>query len=180
MRRSSLSLTALALIVGACARDPITSSPVAARDVNPHVIGEVCDFITFGRLIVEDDAGNMIVISGNAGGNAPGGGILGEVEIHANGTTYHVHTVDQYGPPLIGDTFGPFAGNPNARVIVGDTEDGTEVHLRLVDDPTPGGGEPGTLEGDMVFLEIGGSTVLTARNIELGNIQLHLNCRGPK
>jgi hypothetical protein len=153
---------------------------VAARDVSPHVLGDVCDFIAFGRLIVEDDAGNRIVISGNAGGNAPGGGILGAVQIHANGTTYQVHTIDEYGPPLSGDTFGPFAGDPNARVIVGETDDGTEVHLRLVDDPTPGGGEPGRLEGDMVFPEIGGTVVLTGRALELGNIQLHLNCRGPK
>jgi hypothetical protein len=32
----------------------------------------------------------------------------------------------------------------------------------------------------MVFPEIGGTVVLTGRALELGNIQLHLNCRGPK
>src|SRR5215218_1094926 len=49
----------------------------------------VCDFITFGRLVVEVD-GEKVVISGNAGGNQPGGGTLAEFHVEANGVDNHV------------------------------------------------------------------------------------------
>ena len=173
---------ALTLALAACMGDPATSPRQQASGPNLHVIDEVCDFITFGRLIVEDDAGNQIVISGNAGGNKPGGGILGEFEVHVGDAKYTVHEITQYGIPAANDPFGLFGGNQNARVIVGETSDGTDVHLRLVDNPAPGEGEPGPAEGDQVYLQIpdGGTVILSARGIDQGNVQLHTQCRGPK
>ena len=52
--------------------------------------------------------------------------------------------------------------------------------LRLTDNAAPGQGEP-TSEGDMVYLKIGSTEVLGSSGIatQQGNIQLHLNCRGP-
>ena len=161
------SLLATALGLGACSGDPVSAPTPESPRADFHT-QNVCDFVTFGRLIADG-----IVISGNAGGNAPGGGILGEIEIHVNGTTYHVHTITEYGIPDASDTFGPFAGDPDARVIVGTTDDGVEVHLRVIDN-----GEPGR-NNDEVFLEIDGDVILGAQTIDQGNIQLHLNCRGP-
>jgi hypothetical protein len=135
----------------------------------------VCDFITFGRLVVEV-GGEKIVISGNAGGNAPGGGILGEMEIDVGDDKYHVQTIDDYFMP----TSGPFANDPWARVILGASKSGASVELRLRDNPAPGGGEPGPLEGDMVYLNINDDVILGPATIDQGNIQLHPQCRGPK
>jgi hypothetical protein len=133
----------------------------------------VCDFITFGRLVttVGDD---KIVISGNAGGNAPGGGILGTIEISVGGTQYLVQTIESYGPTTSGVLFP----DPFARVITGHS--GTHlIELRLRDDPNPGQGEPGTAEGDKVWLKIDNTVVVPLQTLDQGNIQLHLNCRGP-
>jgi hypothetical protein len=140
----------------------------------PAPPAQLCDFITFGRLTF-DVGGQKVVISGNAGGNAPDGGILGEIQISIGGTDYHVKTIDSYGPttnaPLFPDQF--------ARVIKGMS--GTHsVELRLRDDPNPGKGEPGTQEGDKVWLKIDGVVVVPTQTLDKGNIQLHLNCRGPK
>ena len=65
--------------------------------VNHHVAPPppICDFITFGRLVTEVN-GQKVVISGNAGGNKPGGGILGEFHIEANGVDNHVADIDSY------------------------------------------------------------------------------------
>ncbi len=134
----------------------------------------VCDFITFGRLVL-DVGGDKVVISGNAGGNAPDGGILGEIEISIGGVDYHVHTIDTYGLP----TNQPLFGDPFARVITGKSGNHT-VELRLRDNPNPGQGEPGTQEGDKVWLKIDGVVVVPTQTLDKGNIQLHLNCRGPK
>jgi len=139
----------------------------------PFVPPPICDFITFGRLVttVGDD---KVVISGNAGGNAPGGGILGTIEISIGGTQYHVPTIESYGPTTSGVLFP----DQFARVITGHS-DGHLIELRLHDDPNPGQGEPGTLEGDKVWLKIDGTVRVPLQTLDQGNIQLHLNCRGP-
>ena len=134
----------------------------------------VCDFITFGRLVIEV-GGQKVVISGNAGGNKPGGGILGEFHIEANGTDNHVANVATYGP--IAD--GPLSGSayPNARMVTGTAKNGTEVELRLWD-----GGEPGK-GTDVVYVKLGGasgSVLLDVEDIDQGNMQYHSTCRGPK
>jgi len=133
---------------------------------------QICDFITFGRLVVEV-GGQKVVISGNAGGNAPGGGILGEIEISIGGVDYHVHTIDSYALP----TNNPFLGDPFARVITGKSG-ANNIELRLRDNPNPGQGEP-TSEGDKVWLKINGVVVVPTQTPDQGNIQLHLTCRGP-
>jgi hypothetical protein len=136
-------------------------------------VPQICDFITFGRLVVEV-GGEKIVISGNAGGNAPDGGILGEIEIDVGDTKYHVHTIDTYGLT----TNAPLFPDPFARRITGLSGTHT-VELRLRDNPNPGQGEP-TSEGDKVWLKIDGVVVVPTQTPDQGNIQLHLNCRGPK
>jgi len=133
---------------------------------------QICDFITFGRLVVEV-GGQKVVISGNAGGNAPDGGILGEIEISIGGVDYHVHTIDSYFKP----TNAPLANDPFARVITGKSG-ANNIELRLRDDPNPGQGEP-TGEGDKVWLKINGVVVVPTQTPDQGNVQLHLNCRGP-
>jgi hypothetical protein len=134
---------------------------------------QICDFITFGRLVL-DVGGDKVVISGNAGGNAPDGGILGEIQISIGKVDYHVHTIDTYALP----TNQPLLGDPFARVITGKSDTHT-VELRLRDNPNPGQGEPGTQEGDKVWLKIDGVVVVPLQTLDKGNIQLHLNCRGP-
>jgi hypothetical protein len=132
---------------------------------------QVCDFITFGRLVTEVN-GQKVVISGNAGGNKPGGGILGEFHVEINGVDHHVSDIDTYGPIASGALSG--AGFPNARVVTGTSKDGVDVELRLWD-----GGEPGK-GTDWVWVSLDGQVVLTARTIDQGNMQYHANCRGPK
>jgi hypothetical protein len=134
------------------------------------VIPNPCDFITFGRLVTED-GGTKVVISGNAGGNRPGGGILGEFHIDVNGTDYHVSDIASYGP--IGA--GPLSGLVNSRVVTGTARNGAAVELRLWD-----GGEPGK-NTDRVYVKINGSVVLSAtgQTIDQGNMQYHPVCRGP-
>jgi hypothetical protein len=136
------------------------------------VVPPICDFITFGRLVTTVN-GDKVVISGNAGGNAPGGGILGEIQISIGKVDYHVKTIDTYtlttNQPLLGDSF--------ARVITGKSGTHT-IELRLRDNPNPGQGEP-TDEGDKVWLKIDGVVVVPLQTPDQGNIQLHLNCRGP-
>ena len=136
------------------------------------VVPQICDFITFGRLVttVGDD---KVVISGNAGGNAPGGGILGEIEISIGSVKYHVSTIDSYALT----TNAPLFLDPFARVIRGKSGTHT-IELRLRDNPNPGQGEP-TDEGDKVWLKIDGVVVVPLQTPDQGNIQLHLNCRGP-
>jgi hypothetical protein len=183
MRKSHLLIAvASTALISACGHDPVGPAMTAGDDPSLGIVPpkdcppkKVCDFVTFGRLITTDDEGNTIVISGNAGGNAPDGGILGEIEIHVGDATFHVHTITAYGLA----TDEPFSGDPNARVIIGTTDDGTVVELRLVDDPDPGQGEPGPAEGDQVYLVIDGTVILSPRPIEQGNVQLHLVCRGP-
>jgi hypothetical protein len=166
MRRSYALLSSLTtvLVLGACSGDPNAPSVSEVQGLGLHVTGRVCDFVTFGRLIA-----NGIVISGNAGGNAPGGGILGEIEIHIGDQKIHAHTVTEYGRPLA----GVFGGILNARTIVAVGTGGENIVLRLIDN-----GEPGK-NLDRVFLRINGVVVLGAQTIDRGNVQLHLNCRGP-
>jgi hypothetical protein len=142
-------------------------------NIVPHVIAPpLCDFITFGRLVTQV-GGDKIVISGNAGGNKPGGGILGTIEISVGGVQYHVPTVETYALPTSGVLFG----DPFARVITGHS--GTHlVELRLRDNPNPGQGEP-TDEGDQVWLKIDNTVIVPLQTPDKGNIQLHLHCRGP-
>ena len=135
-------------------------------------VPQICDFITFGRLVTTV-GDNKVVISGNAGGNAPGGGILGEIQISIGKVDYHVQTIDSYTLT----TNAPLLGDPFARVITGKSGTHT-IELRLRDNPNPGQGEP-TDEGDKVWLKIDGVVVVPLQTPDQGNIQLHLNCRGP-
>jgi hypothetical protein len=132
-----------------------------------------CDFITFGRLVTEVN-GKKVVISGNAGGNAPGGGILGEFHIDANGVDNHVADIATYGPI----TSGPLSGSayPNARMVTGTAKNGVKVELRLWD-----GGEPGK-GTDVAYVTLDGVKLLgnSGQLIDQGNMQYHANCRGPK
>lgn len=132
---------------------------------------QLCDFITFGRLVVE--VGNKkVVISGNAGGNMPGGGIMGEFHIEANGVDNHVANVATYGAI----TSGALNGLTNARVVTGTAKNGVAVELRLWD-----GGEPGK-GTDKVYVKLGSTEILGAAGkfIDQGNMQYHPTCRGPK
>ena len=134
----------------------------------------VCDFITFGRLVWEEGT-QKVVISGNAGGNAPGGGILGEFHIEVNGVDHHVSTISTYGPiaaaPLASATY------TNSRRVTGTDKDGHAVELRLWD-----GGEPGK-DTDRFWFSIAGASVgnaTTGNLIDQGNMQYHPQCRGPQ
>lgn len=133
----------------------------------------VCDFITFGRLVTEV-GGNKVVISGNAGGNAPGGGILGEFHIDVNGVDNHVSDIASYGPIATGPLSG--AGFPNSRIVTGIAKNGNSIELRLWD-----GGEPGK-GTDRVYVKINGAAVLGTPGpfIDQGNMQYHPECRGPQ
>jgi len=134
--------------------------------------GPPCDFMTFGRLVTEH-GGEKVVVSGNAGGNQPGGGILGEMEIDVGKTKYHVHDIASYDAIAAGPLSG--AAFPNARVITGTAKNGEHVELRLYD-----GGEPGR-DDDRIYLNIGhGDIVIGAKLIDQGNVQYHASCRGPK
>ena len=142
--------------------------------LNRRVVEEpppVCDFITFGRLVVEVN-GQKVVISGNAGGNKPGGGILGEFHIEANGVDNHVADIDTYGPI----TSGALSGLTNSRIVTGTAKNGVEVELRLWD-----GGEPGK-GTDRVYVALNGTPLLGALGqlIDQGNMQYHATCRGPE
>ena len=133
---------------------------------------EVCDFITFGRLVTTLN-GQKVVISGNAGGNKPGGGILSEFHIEANGVDNHVAQVDTYGPITAG---GALFGLTNSRITTGTAKNGVAVELRLWD-----GGEPGK-GTDWVYVKLNGVELFgpTGQAIDQGNMQYHSNCRGPK
>jgi hypothetical protein len=131
----------------------------------------VCDFITFGRLVLELN-GKKVVISGNAGGNAPGGGFLNEFHIEANGVDNHVADIDSYGPI----SSGALSGLTNSRIATGTAKNGVAVELRLWD-----GGEPGK-GTDKVYVKLNGVELFGANGayIDQGNMQYHANCRGPK
>ena len=133
---------------------------------------EVCDFITFGRLVTTVN-GKKVVISGNAGGNKPGGGILSEFHIEVNGVDNHVAQVDTYGPITAG---GALFGLTNSRITTGTAKNGVAVELRLWD-----GGEPGK-GTDWVYVKLNGVEIFGANGqaIDQGNMQFHSNCRGPK
>lgn len=141
----------------------------------------ICDFVTFGRLVTELTNGTKVVVSGNAGGNQPGGGILGEFHVDIDGTDYHVHDINSYGPI----TSGALNGLTNSRVVTGTAKNGIAVELRLYD-----GGEPGK-GTDRVYVRIGGALGVgglggteylsaAGKLIDQGNMQYHANCRGPK
>jgi hypothetical protein len=130
----------------------------------------ICDFITFGRLVLEvNDL--KVVVSGNAGGNKPGGGILGEFHIEVNGTDHHVADISTYGPI----SSGPLSGLLNSRIVTGTDKDGHAVELRLWD-----GGEPGK-GTDFIYFNIDGVEWLGSAGafIDMGNMQYHPVCRGP-
>lgn len=141
----------------------VTPTPVQAA---------VCDFVTFGRLVTEQ-GGTKVVISGNAGGNQPGGGILGEFHIEVNGVDNHVANIDTYGPITSGVFSGP--SFPNARIVTGVAKNGVSVELRVWD-----GGEPGK-DTDKVYVKLNGVPVLSPAGqfIDQGNMQYHPQCRGP-
>lgn len=130
---------------------------------------QVCDFITFGRLVTEVN-GEKVVISGNAGGNKPGGGILGEFHIEANGVDNHVADIDSYEPA------GALLNLTNARIVKGTAKNGVAVELRLWD-----GGEPGK-GTDRVWVKLGNTVLIggpLGQLIDQGNMQYHNVCRGP-
>jgi hypothetical protein len=133
----------------------------------------ICDFITFGRLVWEN-AGQKVVISGNAGGNSPHGGFLNEFHIEVNGVDHHVADITSYGPiaaaPLASSAF------TNSRHAAGLDKHGHAVELRVWD-----GGEPGW-KFDRFWFNVNGTIVGNATNgnlISQGNMQYHANCRGP-
>ncbi|MFL5620588.1 MAG: hypothetical protein ACJ79A_19590 [Gemmatimonadaceae bacterium] len=130
----------------------------------------ICDFITFGRLVVEV-GGDKVVISGNAGGNQPGGGTLAEFHVEANGVDNHVANVASYGPIAS----GALAGLTNSRITTGIAKNGVSVELRLWD-----GGEPGK-GTDRVYVKLGTTEIFgaTGKLIDQGNMQYHSTCRGP-
>lgn len=134
----------------------------------------VCDFMTFGRTQIVAANGSDVVISGNAGGNSPQGGILGNFLVKVGGEQYNLQDIAFYGPI----TSGVFAGAdyPNARRIVGTTREGVAVEIRIYD-----GSEPGRL-ADAVYVKIGVTEPLGALGVSLdrGNIQYHPQCRGPQ
>jgi hypothetical protein len=135
---------------------------------------EICDFITFGRLVTEI-GGKKVVISGNAGGNNADGSIKNEFHIEYLGVDYHVANATSYGAIASGALSGP--GFPNSRVVTGIAKNGTAVELRLWD-----GGEPGK-GTDKVWFSLNGSVKTTGADgqfIDQGNMQYHANCRGPK
>ena len=140
--------------------------------VVPNMVpDQVCDFVTFGRLVTAV-GGKKVVVSGNAGGNNADGSIKGEFHIEYNGVDYHVADIDTYGPV----TSGVFLGLTNARVFTGTSKNGHAIELRLYD-----GGEPGKNK-DRVYATIDGVPVLGAAGqfIDQGNMQYHANCHGPK
>jgi hypothetical protein len=133
----------------------------------------VCDFITFGRLDWEHN-GLKVVISGNAGGNAPDGGFLNEFHIEVNGVDHHVADITSYGPiaaaPLASATY------TNSRRAAGLDKHGHSVELRVWD-----GGEPGW-KYDRFWFNVNGTIVgnaVTGDLVDQGNMQYHANCRGP-
>jgi hypothetical protein len=139
------------------------------REVEEPPPVAICDFITFGRLVTEVN-GKKVVISGNAGGNKPGGGILGEFHIEANGVDNHVADIDSYVPA------GALLNLTNARIVKGTAKNGVAVELRLWD-----GGEPGK-GTDRVWVKLGNTVLIggpLGQLIDQGNMQYHANCRGP-
>ena len=129
-----------------------------------------CDFITFGRLVIET-AGGKVVISGNAGGNNADGSIKNEFHVEANGVDNHVADAISYGPISL----GPLSALANSRIVTGTAKNGVAVELRLWD-----GGEPGK-GTDRVYVKLNGVELLGANGqlIDQGNMQYHPNCRGP-
>ena len=149
------------------------SRRVTFTNFTPPPPPPVCDFITFGRLVWEN-GGLKVVISGNAGGNKPGGGILGEFHIEVNDVDHHVADISTYGPiaaaPLASATY------TNSRRVTGTDKHGHAVELRLWD-----GGEPGK-DTDRFWFNVNGTVVgngTTGNLIDQGNMQYHPNCRGP-
>jgi hypothetical protein len=137
---------------------------------NQPVAPPVCDFITFGRLVASLN-GQKVVISGNIGGNQPGGGILSEFHVVANGIDNHVANVDTYGPI----TSGPLSLLTNSRMSTGTAKNGVAVEVRMWD-----GGEPGK-GTDIVYVTLNGVEILgpNGQYLDQGNMQYHSNCRGP-
>ena len=141
--------------------DPVTPPPAA-----------VCDFITFGKLVAYLN-GKKVVVSGNIGGNKPGGGILSEFHVEANGVDNHVANVDTYGPIASGPLSGP--SFPNSRMSTGTAKNGVAVEVRMWD-----GGEPGK-GTDVLYVKLNGVEILgpNGQLLDQGNMQYHSNCRGP-
>jgi hypothetical protein len=131
---------------------------------------DICDFITFGRLVTEI-GGKKVVISGNAGGNNADGSIKNEFHIVYQDVDYHVADAITYGPIAAGS----LSALTNSRVVTGKAKNGTDVELRLWD-----GGEPGK-DTDIVWFSLNGSvkTAAAGQLINQGNMQYHSNCRGP-
>jgi len=130
----------------------------------------VCDFITFGRLVALIN-GQKVVISGNIGGNQPGGGFLSEFHVEYNGIDNHVANVDTYGPI----SSGPLSQLTNSRISTGTAKNGVAVEVRMWD-----GGEPGK-GTDIVYVKLNGQEILgpNGQFLDQGNMQYHSNCRGP-
>ena len=140
-------------LVGAEDKQVLTSAGNDA-DYNDYLwslvpdVQQVCDFMTFGRLVASV-GGKKVVISGNAGGNAPGGGIQGEFHVEVAGVDYHVSDIASYGPISGGALFGL----TNARVFRGTAKNGVPVEVRMYD-----GGEPGK-GTDRVYVKLGSGDI---------------------
>lgn len=176
--------TDMGFIVGTTTDDqPVTSTPSNPVSIivngyhgtlleytNQPVVVPVCDFITFGRLVAYLN-GQKVVISGNIGGNQPGGGILSEFHVEANGVDNHVANVDTYGAI----NSGPLSGLTNSRISTGIAKNGVAVEVRMWD-----GGEPGK-GTDIVYVKLNGVEILgpNGQFLDQGNMQYHSNCRGP-
>jgi hypothetical protein len=162
-------------IVETTPNDPVTSIIVngfhgTKLDYTNHGVAPICDFITFGRLIAYVN-GKKVIVSGNIGGNQPGGGILSEFHVEANDVDNHVANVDTYGPI----TSGPLSGLTNSRISTGFAKNGVAVEVRMWD-----GGEPGK-GTDLLYVKLNGVELLGPNGvfIDQGNMQYHSNCRGP-
>ena len=125
-----------------------------------------CDFSTFGGIT------NNITYGGNAGRiEDPPGFAYGDLNFknHTNGDHIHVWNVTDYGHP----EDGPLSEFEDSRLAfgLGSVNGGpatVPVEFRFYD-----AGEPAKKEGDMVYLKVGNTVLITAQGVGNGNIQLH-------
>ena len=101
----------------------------------------------------------------------PGGGILSEFHVVANGIDNHVADVATYGAI----SSGPLSNLTNSRISTGIAKNGVAVEVRMWD-----GGEPGR-GTDIVYVKLDGVEILgpNGQYLDQGNMQYHSNCRGP-
>ena len=141
---------------------------------NLQTEADICDFITFGRLVWES-GDQKVVISGNAGGFNADGSIKGEFHIEVNDVDHHVHDIASYSPITSGALLS--SSFTNSRRVTGTDIHGHSVDLRLWDN-----GEPGK-STDRFWFNVNGTILgnaVSGNLIDQGNMQYHPNCRGPQ